>query len=84
MKNLKSKIEDRRTRIDEASGFGDTKKTAKPTYEEDFDSLVSASEIESEIETLDRAYKDAKSKSVKMAILKKKNKLQVKLKELKD
>jgi hypothetical protein len=83
VKNLKSKIEDRRTRIDEASGFGEKKK-AKPTYEEDFDSLVSASELESEIETLDRAYRDAKSKSVKMAILKKKNKLQVKLKELKD
>lgn len=81
MKNIKDRISERSRKIDEASGFGNKEpmKKSKPSYEDDFDDMVSISEMETKIEQLKKDYKKAKSKDEKMKILEEQNNLRAKI-----
>ena len=86
MKNLKDKIESRRQKIDEESGFGSNKpkKMKGKSYEEDFDDMVSVSELESKLDQLKLDYKKARSEDEKMKILKKQTEVRAKLQMAKE
>ncbi len=82
MKNIKDRIASRREAIDEASGFGKTKKEKVPSYEDDFDSMVTKDELSAKLDELKKAYKKARSDDEKMSILKKQTEVRAKMAEL--
>ena len=87
MANLKEKIKTRRQKIDEASGFGSSDKSeSTKSYEEEFDDVakgIDKGRIKDEIKAIEAEIKRAKTDDAKMELYKKKNKLQVRLKQLK-
>ena len=82
MKNIKDRIKSRTEAIDEASGFGKAKKEKAPTYEDDFDSLITRDELKDKLQELKKAYKKARSDGDKMSILKKQTEIRAKLEEM--
>jgi hypothetical protein len=86
--NLKEGIESRRRKIDEASGYGDLgttkKKNKKRSYEEDFGSEASISELEQELERIKAKLSRKLSKDERQKLTRRKYRIAAELKLAKE
>jgi len=83
-KNLKEGIESRRRKIDEASGYGEKKKQKKRSYEDDFGSEASISEMEQELERIKAKLSRKLSKDERQKLTRRKYRIAAELKLAKE